>query len=75
MRYHRGTVGDMGMNLRLNDQEAEALQRMADATGRSQQSIAREAIMNFVTERETKMRAMLASIVDRDAEILKRLGQ
>src|SRR5450432_758615 len=46
-RYH----DLVAMNLRLTDDEAEALRRKAEQEGRSMQEVARAAIADYVSER------------------------
>lgn len=45
-RYH----SVMGMNLRMDEELAAALRRLAEETGRSQQDLAREAIAEYVRD-------------------------
>lgn len=67
----------MAMTLRLSDDEADALRRHAQRTGRSMQEVAREAIRTHV-ERESR-RELLDRVLDaelpRYAEALRRLGE
>lgn len=64
----------MAMTLRLDEQETEQLRRTAATEGRSMQDVAKTAIHVYTTNREARMRARLALVVVRDAELLNRLG-
>ena len=67
----------MAMTLRLDEQETEALRRMAELEGRSMQDVARQAVRDYI-ERTSK-RELLDRVLDaelpRYAEALERLGQ
>lgn len=65
----------MAMTLRLDEQETEALRRVADAEGRSMQEVARAAIRLYVSNREGRMKEMFDRIATEDAELLDRLGK
>jgi predicted transcriptional regulator len=65
----------MAMNLRLTDDEAEALRRKAEQEGRSMQEVARVAIAQYVSERPHRLAAAIARVREEDAELLSRLGQ
>ena len=65
----------MAMTLRLSDEETEALRAYAEATGRSMQDVARQAIHEYVTERRATRRAILQRIAAEDAELLNLLAQ
>lgn len=65
----------MAMTLRLTDEETEALRRYAEATGRSMQDVAREAIRDYVGERKKAREAILRRIVAEDAALLDLLSQ
>jgi predicted transcriptional regulator len=63
------------MTLRLTDEETEALRAYAQATGRSMQDVARQAIHEYVTERRQQRDAILKRIVEQDAELLDLLAK
>ncbi|MGH8962067.1 MAG: DNA-binding protein [Jatrophihabitantaceae bacterium] len=65
----------MAMTLRLTEAETTALRAYADATGRSMQDVAREAIRDYVAERVKRRGEILARIVDEDAELLDLLSK
>ena len=64
----------MPMTLRLSPAETEALRETARREHRSMQEVARIAIDEYVTRRRRRRDALLASIVQEDAELLRRLG-
>jgi len=64
----------MPMTLRLSAAETEALRETARRERRSMQEVARTAIDEYVTRRRRRRDAYLASIVEEDAELLRRLG-
>lgn len=64
----------MPMTLRLTTEETEALRETARREGRSMQTVAREAIAAYVTNRERRREQALARIVAEDADLLRRLG-
>lgn len=63
------------MTLRLTDEETQALRAYAEATGRSMQEVARQAIHEYVTERRQAREAILNRIVEEDAELLDLLSK
>lgn len=63
------------MTLRLTDHETAALRAYAEATGRSMQDVARQAIRDYVAERGKARAAILKRIVDEDAALLDLLAQ
>jgi predicted transcriptional regulator len=65
----------MAMTLRLTEEEAEALRRYAEDTGRSMQDVAREAIRDYVGERRKSRDEILARIVREDSDLLDLLAQ
>jgi predicted transcriptional regulator len=64
----------MPMTLRLTPEETAALRETARREGRSMQTVAREAIAAYVTDRDRRREHALARIVVDDAELLRRLG-
>ena len=73
--YHCGIIMAVAMTLRLTDAESEALRAYADATGKSMQEVARQAIHEYVTERRQARDAILKRIVEQDAELLDLLAR
>lgn len=65
----------MAMNLRLTDEESEALRAKADQEGRSMQEVARTAIAQYVSERPQRLRAAIDRVRNEDRELLDRLAQ
>ena len=65
----------VAMTLRLSDEETEALRRKAADEGRSMQEVARAAINRYTTDEDAEFRTMVASIVERDRELLDRLAR
>jgi hypothetical protein len=65
----------MAMNLRLTDEETEALRRRAAAEGRSMQEVARTAIREYTTDRKARLAAAIETIRTEDAELLDRLSR
>ncbi|MCO7221898.1 ribbon-helix-helix protein, CopG family [Klenkia sp. PcliD-1-E] len=63
------------MNLRLTDDEAEALRARAERDGTSMQDVARAAIREYVSDRPARLRAAIGRVRDEDAELLRRLAQ
>ncbi|HEY5787448.1 MAG TPA: ribbon-helix-helix protein, CopG family [Microlunatus sp.] len=65
----------MAMNLRLTDAETEALRAKAAQEGRSMQEVARDAIAQYVVDRQGRLRAAIDKVKAEDAELLERLAQ
>ena len=63
------------MNLRLSDEESEALRRRAEQEGRSTQDVARTAMREYVSERPARLRAAIDRVRTEDAELLARLAR
>ena len=70
-RYHLG----MGMTLRPNDEQAEALRRQASAEGRSMQAVALSAIDEYIDRRahKTRVAGELQRVIREEAGLLERL--
>jgi predicted transcriptional regulator len=64
----------MPMTLRLTAAETEALRETARREHRSMQEVARTAIDEYVTRRVRRRDQHLATIIEEDAELLRRLG-
>jgi hypothetical protein len=65
----------MAMNLRLTEQETEALRRKAAEEGRSMQEVARAAIAEYTRDRPHRLGAAIERVRMEDAELLERLSQ
>lgn len=65
----------VAMNLRLTDDETDALRRRAEQEGRSMQEVARAAISEYVSDRPARLRAAIDQVRTEDAELLARLAR
>jgi predicted transcriptional regulator len=65
----------VAMNLRLTDEESEALRAKAEQEGRSMQEVARAAIAQYVSERPERLRAAIERVRSEDDELLERLSR
>lgn len=65
----------MAMNLRLTDEESEALRAKAEQEGRSMQEVARAAIAQYVSERPQRLAAAIKRVRTEDRELLERLSR
>lgn len=74
-RYRSGTITTVAMNLRLSDEETEALRDKAAAEGRSMQEVARTAIAQYVSDRPRRLREAIERVRTEDAELLDRLSR
>jgi hypothetical protein len=63
------------MNLRLTDEESEALRARAEQEGRSMQEVARAAIAQYVSERPRRLSAAIERVRTEDRELLDRLSR
>ena len=63
------------MNLRLTDNETEALRRRAAEEGRSMNEGVRSAINRYVTDRDERLTAVITRVAAVDAELLERLSR
>ena len=70
-RYH----GLMAMNLRLTDEQTEALRRRAEQEHTSMQDVARRAIDAYVSDRPQRLRDAIERVRTEDAELLARLAR
>lgn len=64
----------MGLNLRLSDEDADALRRCAEEEGRSPDEIAHDAIVQYVSARLNRLRGAIQQVRTEDAELLDRLS-
>lgn len=65
----------MAMNLRLSDDETEALRAKAAQEGRSMQEVARTAIAQYVSDRPDRLRRVIERVRSEDQELLERLSE
>jgi predicted transcriptional regulator len=65
----------MAMTLRLSDEETAALREAAERSGQSMQEVARTAIRLYVGDRRVRRDALIASLAQRDENLLRRLGE
>jgi plasmid stability protein len=65
----------MAMNLRLTEEESDALRRRAAEEGRSMQDVARTAIAQYVTDRPQRLLSAIERVRQEDSELLDRLGK
>jgi predicted transcriptional regulator len=65
----------MAMNLRLSDEESEALRAKAAQEGRSMQEVAKTAIAEYVSNRPQRLMAAIERVRAEDKELLERLGK
>lgn len=63
------------MNLRLSDDETEALRARAKQEGRSMQEVARSAIAEYVADRPQHLRSAIDRVRVEDDELLERLSK
>lgn len=63
------------MNLRLSEEETDALRRRAEREGRSMQEVAKTAISQYVASRPQRLAAAIERVRTEDAELLERLGR
>ncbi|HET9827997.1 MAG TPA: ribbon-helix-helix protein, CopG family [Nocardioidaceae bacterium] len=63
------------MNLRLTDEETEALRARAEQEGRSMQEIARAAIAQYVSDRPRRLLSAIERVRTEDRELLERLSR
>ena len=63
------------MNLRLSEDETDALRRKAEQEGRSMQEVARSAIAEYVSDRRQRLASAIDRVRTEDAELLHRLSQ
>ncbi|MFC6715807.1 DNA-binding protein [Branchiibius cervicis] len=64
----------MAMNLRLTDEQTEALRTTAEREGRSMQAVAIQAIEEYTSRRAQRRDALLARLTSQNREVLDRLA-
>ena len=65
----------VAMNLRLSDEESDALRAKAEQEGRSMQEVARTAISQYVSDRPQRLLAAIERVRTEDRELLERLSR
>lgn len=65
----------MAMTLRLTDDETEALRRTAESEGLSMQELARKAIREYAERWESQRDAYMIEWAQKNAGLLRRLGE
>ena len=65
----------MAMTLRLDDDENDALRRAAEAEGVSMQELARKAIREYTSRWAAQRDSYMAEWAERNASLLRRLGE
>ncbi|MFN2539354.1 MAG: ribbon-helix-helix protein, CopG family [Mycobacteriales bacterium] len=65
----------MAMTLRLDETETEALRQAAEAEGVSMQELARKAIREYTIGWASRRDAYMAAWADKNASLLRRLGE
>jgi plasmid stability protein len=65
----------VAMNLRLTDEETEALRARAEQEGRSMQEVARAAIAQYVSDRPRRLLSAIERVRTEDHELLERLSR
>jgi plasmid stability protein len=63
------------MNLRLSDEETDALRLRAAREGKSMQEVARTAIRIYTADRPERLSAAIERVRTEDAELLDRLSK
>ena len=63
------------MNLRLSDEDTQALRARAEQEGRSMQEVVKAAIAEYVSERPQRLRAAVERVRAEDQELLDRLAR
>lgn len=72
---HARQVDPHQVNLRLTDEESEALRATAAQEGRSMQEVDRAAIAQYVSERPQRLAAAIKRVRTEDRELLERLSR
>ena len=65
----------MAMNLRLSDEQLEALRKIAAQEGKSMQEAALEAIDAYTSQRSQRIKDSISKIAAEDKELLERLSK
>ena len=63
------------MNLRLSDDESDALRAKAEQEGRSMQEVAKTAIAQYVSDRPRRLLSAIDRVRTEDQELLERLSR
>jgi len=65
----------MAMNLRLSDNQSQALRELANQEGISMQEAALTAIDEYIARRDQRMKSAIERVLSEDKDLLDRLGQ
>ena len=65
----------MAMNLRLSDEQSDALRKLASQEGVSMQEAALTAIDEYISRRDLRMKSAIERVLSEDKDLLDRLGQ
>ncbi|NBU32621.1 MAG: DNA-binding protein [Actinobacteria bacterium] len=65
----------MAMNLRLSDEQSDALRKLASQEGISMQEAALTAIDEYISRRDLRMKSAIERVLSEDKDLLDRLGQ
>ena len=63
------------MNLRLSDEQSDALRKLASQEGISMQEAALTAIDEYISRRDLRMKSAIERVLSEDKDLLDRLGQ
>lgn len=76
-RYQSGTIEPVAMNLRLSDEQTEALRVRAEKEGRSMQQVALNAVDEYLLRAtdDELTDELTARGAERFADLLRRLGE
>ena len=66
---------NVAMNLRLSDEESEALRAKAEQEGRSMQEVVKTAIAQYVADRPRRLLSAIERVRTEDRELLERLSK
>ena len=65
----------MAMNLRLTEEQSQALREVASQQGISMQEAALTAIDEYIARRGQRMKSAIERVLSEDQELLNRLSQ
>ena len=65
----------MAMTLRLTEQQSKALRKIAEQEGISMQEAALQAVDEYVSKRQARLKEIIRKIAVENAELLDRLSK
>lgn len=65
----------MAMTLRLTEQQSKALRKIAEQEGISMQEAALQAVDEYVSKRQARLKEIIRKIAAENAELLDRLSK